>query len=669
MDELHQWQARAAAAKELPRPGCNKRTRLAIEEDFGFLDDIDKLNHELAVAGGKEHNDKPRPRVEENFDFLEEELCPLADSSDDDSRSDDDSAEDLTTDPTFQTPADCKNKKLRRRPNTQPPVNKALASSCCSPCGPKKSAKNNLFKEPTAKKCNSDCGCGSDDELEGKGDCANCNSDDEDDDEDQGDNSEDEAYHDPHEYFFSKPCDAPAGPTKSHKSKRLAPGRVDRNEDISTQHWSVVACGQELPGHVTVSNDKTHESLCVPKSRAKKTMELLDEDNIAAVMHRTLSKCHCTRECYDSMNRKEIVRFRKTIAGLANEEAVMDYLVKNISRDDGLKVKGETVCRGYYASLHNVGQHKIDKANSVAKMGGEALYGRAPPLVPREAKKNMHATSFWSIWFDEFCQKPNEDVRLFPANQSYKTIYKTHFMPWFLHTKLPNSEKPGYSTWQQARYAPQFKDVRRRAKHFHCRCTVCATLTKQAMTAFADQRSLAFWQRERRLHNDSIRAWRQLEDHLNGLSLQTPEDVCVLSYDDTKFMSFPRLTNRPIKAQGHAGFRVVPWLLTNHGTGKQDYVYMPKGKWKKGANRLITLLHATVSAIKSDVNHPQHKARRLICIADNFGENKNKEILAWIADLVLNKWFDSVELLFGEVGHTHNGNDATHKVRIHCIIV
>jgi hypothetical protein len=143
----------------------------------------------------------------------------------------------------------------------------------------------------------------------------------------------------------------------------------------------------------------------------------------------------------------------------------------------------------------------------------------------------------------------------------------------------------------------------------------------------------------------------------------------VLSYDDTKFMSFPRLTNRPIKAQGHAGFRVVPWLLTNHGTGKQDYVYMPKGKWKKGANRLITLLHATVSAIKSDVDHPQHKARRLICIADNFGENKNKEILAWIADLVLNKWFDSVELLFGEVGHTHNGNDATHKVRIHCIIV
>ena len=227
--------------------------------------------------------------------------------------------------------------------------------------------KNKLFndKEPTDKKCNS-CSV---DALEGKGD----NSDDEDDDEDQGDNSDDEFNHDSEEYFFSKSCDAPAGPTKSHKSKRLAPGRVDRNEDISTQQWSVVACGPELPGHVTVSNDETHESICVPKSRAKKTMELLDENNISAVMHRTLSKCHCTRECYDSVNRKEIVRLRKTIAGLANEEAVMDYLVKNISRDAGLKVKGETVCRGYYESLHNVGQHKIDQASRVAKMGGEEL--------------------------------------------------------------------------------------------------------------------------------------------------------------------------------------------------------------------------------------------------------------------------------------------------------
>ena len=152
----------------------------------------------------------------------------------------------------------------------------------------------------------------------------------------------------------------------------------------------------------------------------------------------------------------------------------------------------------------------------------------------------MHALSFWSIWFDEFCQRPNDDVRLFPANVSYDQIYKTHFEPWYLANGFPKSEKPCYSYWQQARYAPQFEDVKKRAKHFHCRCTVCATLDKQTMNAFASKLSLASWQQARRLHNEAILAWRKLEAHLDALARQSPSDMILLSYDDTKYMSFPR---------------------------------------------------------------------------------------------------------------------------------
>jgi hypothetical protein len=51
-----------------------------------------------------------------------------------------------------------------------------------------------------------------------------------------------------------------------------------------------------------------------------------------------------------------------------------------------------------------------------------------------------------------------------------------------------------------------------------------------------------------------------------------------------------------------------------------------------------------------------------VCIADSAGENKNNTVLAYFTDLVDNGWFDVVELLFGPVGHTHNGVDATHKI-------
>ena len=65
---------------------------------------------------------------------------------------------------------------------------------------------------------------------------------------------------------------------------------------------------------------------------------------------------------------------------------------------------------------------------------------------------------------------------------------------------------------------------------------------------------------------------------------------------------------------------------------------------------------------KSDYTHERHKARTLILIADSASENKNNVLFAYCTDLVENGWYDSVELLFGPVGHTHNGVDSTHKI-------
>jgi hypothetical protein len=49
-------------------------------------------------------------------------------------------------------------------------------------------------------------------------------------------------------------------------------------------------------------------------------------------------------------------------------------------------------------------------------------------------------------------------------------------------------------------------------------------------------------------------------------------------------------------------------------------------------------------------------------MADNAGENKNNCIFQFCSELILRKWFDKIEMLFGPVGHTHNGNDAVHYI-------
>ena len=89
---------------------------------------------------------------------------------------------------------------------------------------------------------------------------------------------------------------------------------------------------------------------------------------------------------------------------------------------------------------------------------------------------------------------------------------------------------------------------------------------------------------------------------------------------------------------------------------------MSKKRYKKGANRLVTMMHLAVRRAKSDHTNGRHRARHAVFIADNCSENKNNIIYAYVCHLVALGWYDTVDLLFGPVGHTHNGVDAVHHV-------
>ena len=49
-------------------------------------------------------------------------------------------------------------------------------------------------------------------------------------------------------------------------------------------------------------------------------------------------------------------------------------------------------------------------------------------------------------------------------------------------------------------------------------------------------------------------------------------------------------------------------------------------------------------------------------MADHASENKNNTLLAFLTELIYLKIFDTVELYYGPVGHTHNGRDVNHHV-------
>ena len=411
----------------------------------------------------------------------------------------------------------------------------------------------------------------------------------------------------------------------------------------------------------------------VYEQRIGKAKLKLNYDNCADTLKS--NSCQCQQGCSKLLRDPEAVRQRRVdlFSQCAGEVDVTEELINKIKATGGkliMVIDGTStkVCKKYYASVLGVGLSKLKKAMKIVKLGGRTSALRASaerrPKVP--VKGNVgHA--FWAIFFSENCQAANDETLLFPTDQSYPQIYDEYFVPWFerqvLGGSVQASDRPSFSTWKKARRAPEFKNVKERAKHFHARCETCSQLRQLLLQAFASGVKEAEYKRKRRLHNEEVANWRKLEETVKAQAVNAPDEVMVVMHDGTGACGLPKMSHRGIKNMTPTRFEVVPWLGIDYSQGKRmDYIYTSKLHVSKSTNYLLSMVHCMLRRTKSDYTKPNFRARKLIVIADSASENKNNETFAYYADLVDAKWFDSVELLFGPVGHTHNGVDAVHKI-------
>ena len=171
------------------------------------------------------------------------------------------------------------------------------------------------------------------------------------------------------------------------------------------------------------------------------------------------------------------------------------------------------------------------------------------------------------------------------------------------------------------------------------------------------------YERELALHREEVRKWRNLESSLQHKSKHDLNFV-VISYDDTSALQLPRFTNRDLKNFPTSTIDFIPWNVMNYGSGENAYFYTFKNDVKKGGNRICTFLYTLLKRIKFSTvpGHCQKLARELVLMGDNYSENKCNTLFAFCSFLIHLGWFDKIEMLFGPVGHTHNGNDSVH----HC---
>jgi hypothetical protein len=318
-----------------------------------------------------------------------------------------------------------------------------------------------------------------------------------------------------------------------------------------------------------------------------------------------------------------------------------------------------------WKAIHGIGNDRLKKLHRASSgnlsargkprgMGAIGLSGNNAIAVKRD-----RCIVFWRQYFNQHCQRPNDHTLLWPNSSTYADIKERFFEPWWAE-HYPGEDSPGRSCFEKARHDPQFADVKVRIKHFHLKCDQCALYSKMFERGFTTREEEESWSKLRVDHEVSYRHWRQTETSLMQEASHSPDKLTLIRCDDTISVQFPHPGSRQWKGLSQMkGFEVVPWCVEDVSRGVREYVYTPKRLQPHGANRFCTLLHTVLQANRS-CGGPAAKARRLVIIVDNYGENRNYCNFAFLSEVVMAGWYDSIELLFGPVGHTHNGVDAIH---------
>ena len=467
-----------------------------------------------------------------------------------------------------------------------------------------------------------------------------------------------------------------SAPTKSaRRSSTVSDINIARGKHsmraIDSARWNITKHSTD-PTLLRLCSKKTSGSVyTVAASRAGKAAKYLDPEQAAEV----LAKDCCSKACTGKITRQELMDERiQFFTTTTSEEDASNYILRTLRHDQGeMKIASKKVCRDVYTAVYGISRGKLTNIQTARKHGpqgrlsslrGKGKLQRSLSGTPEENQKGVKVEQCVAFWTNFFllCQRPRPKLRLFPVNKSYQMIYKEYFVPWFQKTYPDSTNVPSVGTLKRARRHHNFDDVKRRVKHYHCRCATCAALQAQRLKAFKNGDDEAKYKKDFELHNLCVWTWRDLEIYWKGVSVSSPQTTAMLSFDDTGKVGLPLFTKREYKNLGSSRQYWTPFLLYDHGAGTRDYVYTPTGRFHKGGNRYCTLLFIAVLRIKNNPAHPSHTARRLVLVADNYSENKNNTLFQFWAHMITCGWFDEVILLFGPVGHTHFWLDQMHGV-------
>ena len=319
---------------------------------------------------------------------------------------------------------------------------------------------------------------------------------------------------------------------------------------LYASNWTVVSPKNQSArtGMVKLMYNATGATFDVLSTKANKAQAALDPQTYDVLLVPSATQCSCPRACSKShLTAGAVINLRRSIwesdeptqVNIARLMRSQNLALLNVaghipsSASLTYNIDGRQVCGRFWMTVMGISDHTMRRSRIMAKHG-RFIVGHAGTGMTRlqhgdgsptaEASDALKCHAYWYQYFEIFCQKPNDEVRLFPTAETFQSLYITNFLPYATRLgwkKIPSVELFG----RVASKHPDFGDVKRKKNHTHCRCVECSDCKALLAAGFRNGAELEAVQHRWKLHQTAIRDWRNCEHYWTQLAQSIPHEV------------------------------------------------------------------------------------------------------------------------------------------------
>lgn len=366
----------------------------------------------------------------------------------------------------------------------------------------------------------------------------------------------------------------------------------------------------------------------------------------------------CKRKCFENVDKKYAWEIFKQIMRM-DERQERETLTSWMNTSD-MKIyfNGSEVCYRFLSTAFKFSQSLIASVKGTPK----SRSGRGD--IPRMNMKMSKADSICSF-LENYSESvgdrmPHENSVHLP-NTEKESVYATYLKYYRRHHESILGEEPPTNSYFLRIWKRNMSSVKARKTHSFTKCSVCERYRVQILECGSNENKKKEIKDALQAHVEIMRQERQAYYTRRDKAIQDPARYCSFIIDgaDQTAYGLPHFVFSTKSDKGHK-LKVKCVGVLEHLSPKKRFFFTMTEEHNTGANHVIEALHRTI-------NHKYQEELQLpptmfIQVDNCTRENKNKYFLSYLESLVARGVFQSVQVSFLPVGHTHEDIDQSFSV-------